>query len=66
MKMYCTSTTNVRNDDRISQKTNADVLERCSSHVLSCIVELSCPFLERDKWLFIRFKTNDLLEILGQ
>lgn len=25
MKMYCTSTINVRNDDRISQKTNADV-----------------------------------------
>lgn len=66
MKMYCTSTINVRNDDSISQKTNADVLERCSSQVLSCIVELSCPFPERDNWLFSRFKTNDHLEILRQ
>lgn len=47
MKMYCTSTINVRNDDSISQKTNADVLERCSSHVLSRIVELSRPFPEK-------------------
>lgn len=66
MKMYCTSTINVRNDDSISQKTNADVLERCSSRVLSCIVEISHPFPERGNWLFNRLKTNDHLEILRQ
>lgn len=66
MKMYCTPTINVRNDDSISQKTNADVLERCSSHVLSCIVELSHPFPEKGYWLFNRLKTNDHLEILRQ
>jgi len=43
------------------RKTNADVLERCSSRVLSHIVELSHPFPERYNWLFSRFKTNDHL-----
>lgn len=66
MEMYCTSTINVRNDDSISQKTNADVLKRSSSRVLSHITELSCPLTEKDDWLSSTFKTNGHPEILRQ
>lgn len=66
MKMYCTSTINVRNDDSISHKTNADVLKRSSLRVLSHMVELLCPLTEKDDWLSSKFKTNGHPEILRQ